>query len=166
MQIIKSNQINLIRYNLLHCPHGLLYKIKKYESLQRRYVKEENHLGVNIISNKNKSLVTVINNILENAKTEQIKTIDIRKKSSYADTFVIATCRSSRHVDATADELTQQLKRGGIVCLSSEGRPQCDWVIVDVGKVIIHLFRPEVREYYNLEKLWDMSFDFGKNKLA
>ena len=100
----------------------------------------------------------IINNILEDAKTEQITTINLEKKSSYADTFVIATCRSSRHADATADKLTQNLKKNGIICNSPEGRPKCDWVIVDAGSIIIHLFRPEIRKYYNLEKLWNMSF--------
>ena len=123
-------------------------------------------MGDNIISNQDKNLVSTINNILEDAKTEQITTIDISKKSSFADTFIIATCRSSRHTDATADELIQQLKKRGIVCPSPEGRPQCDWVIVDVGTVIIHLFRPQIREYYDLEKLWTMNFDLIENKLA
>ena len=103
---------------------------------------------------------------MEDAKTEQITTIDISKKTSYADTFIIATCRSSRHADATADELTLHLKKRGVVCPSPEGRPQCDWVIVDAGTVIIHLFRPQIREYYNLEKLWNMNFDLIKNELV
>ena len=60
----------------------------------------------------------------------------------------------------------QQLKKNGIICPSPEGRPRCDWVIVDAGSVIVHLFRPEIREYYSLEKLWDMSFDSFENKLA
>ena len=141
-------------------------KIKKSKFPQQRYANKENYLGDNIISIQDKNLVNIISNILEDAKTEQIISIDISKKSSYADTFIIATCRSSRHVDATANELTQQLKKGGIMCLSSEGRPQCDWVIVDVGKVIVHLFRSEIRKYYNLERLWDKSFDLISNKLA
>ena len=103
---------------------------------------------------------------MENAKTSEIITIDISKKSSYADTFIIATCRSSRHADATADELTQQLKKKGVLCQSPEGRPQCDWIIVDVGSIIVHLFRSEIRKYYNLEKLWSMDFNFIKNKLG
>ena len=103
---------------------------------------------------------------MENAKTEQIVAIDISKKSSFADTFVIATCRSKRHADATADEITFKLKKRGIVCPTPEGRPQCDWVIVDAGSVIVHLFSPQIREYYNLEKLWDVSFDLIENKLA
>ena len=140
--------------------------MKKSKFPQQKYVNKENYLGGNIISIKDKNLVNIINNILEDAKTEQIMSIDISKKSSYADTFIIATCRSSRHVDATANELTQQLKKGGIMCLSSEGRPQCDWVLVDVGSVIVHLFRSEIRAYYNLEKLWDASFDIIEDKLT
>ena len=120
----------------------------------------------NIISNQNKNLIGTINNILEDAKTEQIKIIDTSKKSSFIDTFIIATCRSSRHADATADELTQQLKKMGVVCPKPEGRPQCDWVLVDVGSVIVHLFRSEIRAYYNLEKLWDTSFDIIEDKLT
>tara|TARA_Y100000590_G_C15414782_1_gene899001 strand:+ start:528 stop:860 length:333 start_codon:yes stop_codon:yes gene_type:complete len=109
--------------------------------------------------------LVIINNILEDAKTEHIKTIDIKEKSSYADIFIIATCRSSKHADATANELIKKLKKKGIICPNPEGRPKCDWVIVDVGTIIIHLFKPEIREYYNLEKLWDMSFDSNINKL-
>ena len=123
-------------------------------------------MGDNIIINKDKNLVVTINNFLEDAKTEQIVVIDIRNKSSFADTFIIATCRSRRHADATADELTLYLKKRGIICPSPEGRPKCDWVIIDVGTVIVHLFIPQIREYYNLEKLWDMSFDLIENKLA
>ena len=103
---------------------------------------------------------------MEDAKTKHITTIDISKKSSFADTFIIATCRSSRHADATADKLTQQLKKMGVVCPKPEGRPQCDWVLVDVGSVIVHLFRSEIRSYYNLEKLWDTSFDIIEDKLT
>ena len=104
--------------------------------------------------------------LLYDSKAEEIKIIDIRNKASFADTFIIATCRSSRHANATADEITQKLKKQGINCPNPEGRPQCDWIIVDVGTVIIHLFRPEIREIYSLEKLWDISFDSLENRLA
>jgi len=103
---------------------------------------------------------------LEDAKAEQITIIDISNKSSFVDTFIIATCRSNRHADATADELIQKLKKIGVVCPNPEGRPRCDWLLIDVGAVIVHLFRPEIRAYYNLEKLWGMSFDMIENKLA
>ena len=104
--------------------------------------------------------------ILDDAKTENIKIVDLKNKSSIADSFIIATCRSTRHANATADELTKKLKKNGIKCPSPEGRPKCDWVIVDAGSIIVHLFRQEVRDLYSLEKLWDISFDNSETKLA
>ena len=104
--------------------------------------------------------------ILNDAKAEDIKVIDLSNKSSVADAFVIATCRSTRHSDATADEMVNKLKREGIKCPNPEGRPQCDWIIVDAGEIIVHLFRQEIRELYALEKLWEVSFDSSQTKLA
>ena len=103
---------------------------------------------------------------MEDAKAEKLKTIDLYNKSSIADSFIIATCRSTRHADATADELVRSLKKIGIKCPNPEGRPQCDWIIVDTGSIIVHLFRQEIRDLYNLEKLWEISFDSGESKLA
>ncbi len=104
--------------------------------------------------------------ILSDAKAEDIKVIDLSNKSSVADAFVIATCRSTRHSDATADEMVNKLKKSGIKCPNPEGRPQCDWIIVDAGEIIVHLFRQEIRELYALEKLWEVSFDSSQTKLA
>tara|TARA_X000000368_G_scaffold121869_1_gene95586 strand:+ start:269 stop:610 length:342 start_codon:yes stop_codon:yes gene_type:complete len=112
------------------------------------------------------SLTNQIFNILDDAKTENIKIVDLKNKSSIADSFVIATCRSTRHANATADELTKKLKKIGIKCPSPEGRPKCDWVIVDAGSIIVHLFRQEIRDLYSLEKLWNISFDSNETKLA
>ena len=112
------------------------------------------------------SISDKIISILDDAKAENLKIIDLKNKSSIADSFVIATCRSTRHADATADELIKKLKKIGIRCPNPEGRPQCDWVIVDAGTIIIHLFRQEIRELYNLEKLWEISFDSSETKLA
>ena len=103
---------------------------------------------------------------MDDAKTENISIIDIKNKTSIADYFVIATCRSSRHADATANAITVQLKNIGVNCPSPTGRPQCDWVIVDIDSVIVHLFKSEIRELYSLEKLWGMSFDSLENKRA
>ena len=108
----------------------------------------------------------MILSILENAKAENLKEIDLSNKSSIADSFIIATCRSTRHVDATADELVKKLKKIGVKCPNPEGRPQCDWLIVDTGSIIVHLFRKEIRELYNLEKLWEVNFDSSEIKLA
>ena len=90
--------------------------------------------------------------------------VDLKNKTSIADYFIIASCRSSRHADSTADELIRKLKEIGIKCPSPAGKPQCDWVIVDVGDIIVHLFKPEIRELYSLEKLWGMNFDSVENK--
>ena len=87
-------------------------------------------------------------------------------KSSIADSFIIATCRSTRHADSTADELIKRLKKNGIKCPNPEGRPKCDWIIVDAGSVLVHLFRQEIRDLYNLEKLWEFNFDSSETKLA
>ena len=111
-------------------------------------------------------MVDVVSNILDDSKTEKIDIIDIHRKTSIADYFVVATCRSTRHASATADELIKKLKQIGITCSKPDGRPKCDWVIVDAASVVIHLFRSEIRELYNLEKLWNMSIDPVEIKLA
>ena len=93
---------------------------------------------------------------LEDAKAEEIISIDITGKSSIGDAMVVASGRSHRHVGAIADRLTRDLKEAGYGSASVEGLPHCDWVLVDTGDVIIHIFRPEVREFYNIEKMWSV----------
>ena len=116
--------------------------------------------------NTSTSLTDIIFSILDDAKTEDIKIVDLKNKSSIADAFMIATCRSTRHANATADELTKKLKKIGILCPNPEGLPKCDWIIVDAGSIIVHLFRQEIRDLYSLEKLWDINFDNIETKLA
>jgi ribosome-associated protein len=91
---------------------------------------------------------------LEDSKAEQVVTIDVSKKSSVADVMVVASGRSNRHVSAIADQVVEKLEKSGKKNLRVEGMPQCDWVLVDAGDVMVHIFRPEVRSFYNLEKLW------------
>lgn len=91
---------------------------------------------------------------LDDSKAEQVVTIDVSKKSSVADVMVVASGRSNRHVSAIADQVVERLEKAGKKNLRVEGVPQCDWVLVDAGDVMIHIFRPEVRSFYNLEKLW------------
>ena len=79
--------------------------------------------------------------------------IDLRGKTSLADTMVVASGRSSTHVGAIADRLLRHCKDTG-TATRVEGLKTCDWVLVDAGDAIIHIFRPEVREFYNLEKMW------------
>lgn len=100
------------------------------------------------------ALVESIRAWLDDAKAESIVTIDIKKKSSFADYMVIASGRSDRHVGSIADQIADKLKEAGYSRVRVEGQPQCDWVLVDAGDVIVHVFRPEVREFYNLEKMW------------
>lgn len=94
-----------------------------------------------------------IEHLLDEDKAEDIVVIDLAGKSSFADRMVIASGRSARHVGAMADRLTERLKAMGLR-VTVEGQPQCDWVLLDAGDVVVHLFRPEVRAFYNLEKMW------------
>jgi ribosome-associated protein len=91
---------------------------------------------------------------LDDAKAENIVTIDIKDKSSIGDFMIVASGRTDRHVGAIADQLREKLRENGHANVRLEGQPQCDWVLVDAGEVIVHVLRPEVREFYNLEKMW------------
>ncbi len=82
--------------------------------------------------------------------------IDLVGQSSIADGLVIASGRSQRHVGAMADHLLRAIKDAGYGKAKVEGMPHCDWVLIDVGDVIVHLFRPEVRSFYNIEKIWSV----------
>lgn len=91
---------------------------------------------------------------LEDAKAEDIVVIDLEGKSSIGDHMIVATGRSHRHVGAIADRLAKQLRESGFGRARIEGQENCDWVLVDAGGIIIHIFRPDVREFYNIEKMW------------
>ena len=91
---------------------------------------------------------------LDDAKAEEIVTIPLEGKSSLGDYMVVATGRTDRHVGAIADQLQQKIKETGEARVRVEGQPACDWVLIDTGDIIVHVFRPEVREFYNLEKMW------------
>lgn len=92
---------------------------------------------------------------LDADKAENIVTIDLDSQSGLADYMVIATGTSSRHVAALADKLAERLSARGVKGIRTEGMAQADWVVLDAGDVIVHLFRPEVRAFYNLEKMWN-----------
>jgi ribosome-associated protein len=91
---------------------------------------------------------------LDDMKAEDTLTIDLREKSSLADTMVVTSGRSNRHVGSVADRVVEDLNKAGCKGLRVEGMPHCDWVLIDAGDVIVHVFRPEVRDFYNLEKMW------------
>jgi ribosome-associated protein len=90
---------------------------------------------------------------LDDMKAEDTITIDLRDKSSIGDYMVVSSGRSARHVGSVADKVVEDLHKVGLAA-RIEGVPQCDWVLIDAGAVIVHVFRPEVRDFYNLEKMW------------
>ncbi len=94
---------------------------------------------------------------LEDDKAEAIVTIDLEGRSSLCDAAVIASGRSSRHVMAIADHLARRLKEEGYGTRPVTGATQGDWALVDAGDVIVHVFRPEVRDYYDLEGMWNVA---------
>ncbi|WP_455481484.1 ribosome silencing factor [Bartonella sp. B12(2025)] len=96
----------------------------------------------------------IILNSLEDTKAEDIVSIDIHGKSSLADYMVIASAHSQRHVSAVAGHLLCAWKDSGYGRASVEGLAGGDWVLIDTGDIIVHLFRPEIRLFYNLEKMW------------
>ena len=92
--------------------------------------------------------------IMEEMKAKDAIEIDVRGKTSIADYLVVASGTSSRHVKSVADEVVKFAKNCGVMPLGVEGGNEAEWVLVDLGDVIVHVFRPEVREFYNLEKMW------------
>ena len=101
-----------------------------------------------------KSLLGEIMLWLDEAKAEDVVAIDLEGKSTVADFMVIASGRSDRHVGAIGDQIQRKLKEMGYGRVRIEGLEQSDWVLVDVGSVIVHVFRPEVRDFYKLERMW------------
>ncbi len=91
---------------------------------------------------------------LDDMKAEDTTIIDLRAQSAIADYMVVTSGRSNRHVGAVADQVLEGLRGVGLTGVRVEGLPHCDWVLIDVGDVIVHVFRPEVRAFYNLEKMW------------
>ncbi|GGH31596.1 hypothetical protein GCM10007036_42920 [Alsobacter metallidurans] len=92
--------------------------------------------------------------LLDDAKAEETVSIDLTGKTSLADSMIVTSGRSNRHVGAIADRVIEGLKERGRKDVRVEGLPHCDWVLIDAGDVIVHVFRPEVRHFYNLEKMW------------
>ena len=91
---------------------------------------------------------------LDDYKAADTIQIDLKGKTTLADYMVVSSGRSHRHVGAIAEHLREALAKAGVHGVRIEGLPHCDWVLIDAGDVIIHVFRPEVRSFYNLEKMW------------
>ncbi|WP_324454470.1 ribosome silencing factor [Pararhodobacter sp.] len=93
---------------------------------------------------------------LDDDKAEEVVQIDLRGRSSVADYMVICSGRSSRQVGAIAEKLMERLKERFRISARSEGKETGDWVLIDTGDVVVHIFRPEVREFYQLERMWQV----------
>ena len=91
---------------------------------------------------------------LEDAKAENIVSIDLSGKTTIADRMIVASGRSSTHVGAIADRVVRACREAGFPTPKIEGMPVCDWVLLDARDAIVHIFRPDVRQFYNLEKIW------------
>jgi len=98
---------------------------------------------------------------LDDMKAEDTVTIDLHGRTSICDYMVVTSGRSNRHVGAVADRVLKDLGEHGVTKVRVEGLPHCDWVLIDAGDVIVHVFRPEVRAFYNLEKMWSAARTTG-----
>jgi ribosome-associated protein len=103
---------------------------------------------------------------LEDDKAENILSIPLAGKSPMADMMIVASGRSQRHVAALADHVSRKFKEAGAPRVRVEGLPNADWVLIDAGDVIVHIFRPEVREFYNLERIWSSDAPAGHVRSA
>ncbi len=112
----------------------------------------------------NVELLERILSSLDEDKAEDVVQIDLRGKTAIADFMVIATGRSSRQVAAISEKLADRLKHEYGILSKIEGRDTGDWVLLDTGDVIVHLFRPEVREFYQIEKLWQSGMTPGQGE--
>ena len=104
--------------------------------------------------NASDTLHSLVLETLDEAKALDVTSIDLEGKSSIADYMIVSSGTSNRHVGAIADQLVKKLKKETEFGARVEGLPHCDWVLIDGGDIIVHIFRPEVREFYNLEKMW------------
>ena len=107
----------------------------------------------------NKSVTTAalrksVIDALEELKAKDVREIDVRGKTSIADLLVIASGTSARHVKSIADEVSKYAKKAGVMPLGVEGEQEGEWVLVDLGDVIVHVMLPRIREFYGLERLW------------
>ncbi|MBX7513902.1 ribosome silencing factor [Qipengyuania sp. GH38] len=99
-------------------------------------------------------LLSLVLKQLDDDQAQEIVTIDLEGKTSIADYMVIASGRSTRQVASMAQKLAETVKKEGFGPVKLEGLPAADWVLIDAGDVVVHLFRPEVRSFYNLERMW------------
>lgn len=106
---------------------------------------------------RTETLLNLALQTLDEHKATDITSINLHGKSSFADYMVVASGTSQRHVGSLARNVAEKLKEKGFEVLSIEGEESCDWVLIDAGDVIVHVFKPETRSFYNLEKMWTVA---------
>jgi len=111
-------------------------------------------------------LLALVQASLDDDKAEEVAVIELAGKSNIADFMVVASGRSSRQVGAMAQHLREKLKGAGVTGISVEGAARADWVLIDGGDIIVHLFRPEVRAFYSLEKMWGEELSAERENVA
>lgn len=109
---------------------------------------------VSEVRNDTDEMLRLVLGRLDDMKADDITQIDLRGKSAIADYLVVASGTSNRHVGSIADRVVDDLRKAGIAKPRVEGMPNCDWVLIDAGDIIVHVFRPEVRDFYGIEKMW------------
>ena len=98
-------------------------------------------------------------NALEDLKAKDVREIDVRGKTSITDLLVVASGTSTRHVKSIADEVVKFAKRAGVLPIGVEGEREAEWVLVDLGDIVVHVMLPRIREFYGLERLWTVGDD-------
>ena len=111
-----------------------------------------------IANNHQDPSVNAIVESLEDNKAEKISIISLKGKAEFAEFMVVASGRSNKHVDSVSEKVFRDLKTKKMYGTKPEGRPLCDWTVIDAGHVLVHIFRNEIREVYDLEKLWSEDF--------
>lgn len=132
----------------------LARKGKTLRTAHTRKVSQEPSPAEVSVEHDSSAALNIVLGSLEDSKAENIVPIDIQGKSSLGDYMVVASGRSHRHVSAVADHLLKALKDAGLGKARVEGLQSADWVLIDAGDIIVHVFRPEVRDFYNIEKMW------------
>ncbi len=115
---------------------------------------------------ESRRILALVRASLDDDKAEEVAVIELAGKSNIADFMVVASGRSSRQVGAMAQHLREKLKGAGVTGISVEGAARADWVLIDGGDIIVHLFRPEVRAFYGLEKMWGAELTAGAGAAA
>ncbi|WAR45856.1 ribosome silencing factor [Methylomonas rapida] len=108
---------------------------------------------------QSEELLKLVESVLDDRKAHQIKVLDVRKKSSFTDYMVVATATSARHAQALCEYVVEKVKENGLQPMGVEGQPGSDWVLLDLGDVVVHVMTGQAREFYQLEKLWSVSGD-------